>query len=275
MTKKKTKVVVKKKEIALVPVTDFQADSGKGFETADRNAYAIPFLTILQDLSPQVKKSSPEYINGAEAGMLYNSVTEKFYDGEEGILIIPVFYHRNFIEWTPRSSGGGFVAIHSTEPEGAKWTEDNNYCLSNGNELTDTRNHYIIMVEELKPALICMSRTQLKKSKKWMSQLQALKFEGTNKKLFTPPMFANVFKISTIIERKDNFQWFGFKLERVRDVTIKEYTVSKGFLDAVKEQKTVTDYSVLNQKTDLNESESETHPEMGAGAKKGKDPIPF
>lgn len=262
-----TKALTKKQK-AEVLAKDFETDSNMGFEGADKDAYAIPFLTILQDLSPQVNKRKSEYIKGAEPGMIFNSVTEKVYDGEKGILIIPVSYHRNWIEWVPRAQGGGFVAAHDMEPEGGDWNEENKFVLPNGNELADTRNHFVIAVEEMEPSLICMTRSQLKKSRKWMSQMQALKFEGANGKLFTPPMFASVFKVYTTLEQKDQYQYFNWKIERVRDVNDIEYAMAKGFLEAVQTEKAVTDYSTLDQSNEEKEQ----------GKSKGKktdDDMPF
>jgi len=265
----KTKAVTKKGKHEVM-AKDFETDSGMGFEKADKDAYAIPFLTVLQDLSPQVKKKNAAYVDGAEPGMIYNSVTEKVYNGEEGILIVPVSYHRNYIEWVPRSAGGGFVAAHDIEPEGAEWINDEagvRCMLPTGNELADTRNHYIVLVDELEPALICMTKTQIKKSRKWMSQMQALKFKGSNGKLFTPPMFASVFKATIVLERKDQNEWYGWKFERVRDVEQAEYGVAKGFLDAVKEEKAVTDYSNLDR--NVNEEAASSK------ATKKTDDMPF
>lgn len=263
----KTKALTKKEKQEIM-AKDFETDSGMGFEKADKDAYAIPFLQILQDLSPQVKKKNAAYVDGAEPGMIYNSVTEKIYDGEEGILLVPVSYHRNYIEWVPRSSGGGFVAAHDIEPDDMEWIDDEagvRCMLPNGNEITDTRNHYIVLVDELEPALICMTKTQIKKSRKWMSQMQALKFKGSKGKLFTPPMFASVFKATAVLERKDQNEWYGWKFERVRDVEQEEYEVAKGFLDAVKDEKAVTDYSNLD---------AAANEEDGASTSK-KDGMPF
>jgi hypothetical protein len=74
-------------------------DAGAGFEDADANAYAIPFLQILQSGSPQCKKSDGAYIKGAEEGMFYNTVTQELYDGDEGVVVIPCHYMQRFVEW--------------------------------------------------------------------------------------------------------------------------------------------------------------------------------
>jgi hypothetical protein len=46
----------------------------------DQSDLALPFIRILGQLSPQVNKRDAKYVQGAEAGMIYNSVTNQLYD---------------------------------------------------------------------------------------------------------------------------------------------------------------------------------------------------
>ena len=55
---------------------NYEADACAGREGADKDSYAIPFLLVLQPLSPQVVD---KLVPGAEAGMLLNSVTNELY----------------------------------------------------------------------------------------------------------------------------------------------------------------------------------------------------
>ena len=74
---------LKKKEEAALPAMmaeSFAADAGSGFENADKDSYAIPFIKLLQSMSPQCKKSNGAYIQGAEEGMLFNTVTEEAHE---------------------------------------------------------------------------------------------------------------------------------------------------------------------------------------------------
>ena len=109
--------VTKKKEapgesgevVAFDPATAFEEFAGAGLEEVTTEDLAIPFLRILAQLSPQVNKRDGAYVEGAEAGMIYNTVSNEAYDGEKGVLVVPCYYNRRFIEWQPRSSGGGYV----------------------------------------------------------------------------------------------------------------------------------------------------------------------
>ena len=55
---------------------DFVKDSGMGLENIDKGDLALPFLKLLQSGSDETKKKHAKYVNGAEAGMFYNTVTK-------------------------------------------------------------------------------------------------------------------------------------------------------------------------------------------------------
>ena len=66
----------------------FEADAGMGMENVGSEDVKIPFLRILQDLSPQVKEGKGEYIQGAKPGMIINSVSKNFTMAEK----VSMFY---------------------------------------------------------------------------------------------------------------------------------------------------------------------------------------
>ena len=89
-----------------------EEDIGAGFEGFTADDIAIPFINILQKLSHQVDEDDALHIDGAKAGMLFNTVTEELFDGKDGIMFIPVHRVHSYSEWVPRDMGGGFVAQH-------------------------------------------------------------------------------------------------------------------------------------------------------------------
>ena len=80
---------------------DFVSDSGMGLENVDKQDLALPFLKLLQSGSDETKKKHAKYVEGAEAGMFYNTVTKKLYSGEKGIEVIPVFYKMTYPQLAP------------------------------------------------------------------------------------------------------------------------------------------------------------------------------
>lgn len=236
MAKKQTSKKITKKDSNNLPaVMDLESQAMGGFEDADKDAYAIPFLAILQPLSPQVDSDDAKYIKGAKAGMIFNTVTEELYDGKKGINLAPVKYQRQFIEWIPRIEGGGFVAMHAVDSdivENAEPNEKGIRELENGHELKDHRNHFVVLTKSMEQALISMTSTQIKKSRKWMSQLQALKVKG-KKGMFTPPMFYSEYCLTTVKEENDQGKWYGWKIERIGEVNADVFNVAIDFKKAI------------------------------------------
>ena len=58
----------------------FTEDSGSGFEEVTSSDIQIPFIRIIQALSPQLKKTDPGFIQGASQGDIFNTVTKKVLD---------------------------------------------------------------------------------------------------------------------------------------------------------------------------------------------------
>ena len=53
--------------------TAFESDIGSGFEEVTSSDIQIPFLRIIQALSPQLKKSDAGFIQGASSGDIFNN----------------------------------------------------------------------------------------------------------------------------------------------------------------------------------------------------------
>jgi hypothetical protein len=215
--------VAENKDNAVAEYLFDEADVGAGFETADRESFAVPFLRILQSGSPQCKRSEGGYIKGAEEGNIINTVTNDLYDGDVGIEVIPCAYSRNLIEWTPREEGGGFVASHAFDKalvDSCVDSDGGKLLLPNGNLLVDTRTHYVLLLtgEAIAPAIIAMTSTQLKKSRQWMSMMQQKRINigGVPK---PAPMFAYSYHMTTVPESNDHGAWFGWRVGAATQVT--------------------------------------------------------
>lgn len=204
----------------------YEQDAGSGFENADRDSFAIPFLIILQSQSPQCKRSDGAYVPGAEEGKLFNTVTGKVYDGERGVDVIPCYYRPSWLRWAPRDGGGGFKgempaddpAIVRAKRSGAVGAIE----LDNGDQIHDTRVHYVLLLDPddpdavPQPAVISLTSTQIKKSKQWMSKMEGIKLKGADGHMFTAPMFSHVYHLTTVPEKNDQGSWYGWKIELAR-----------------------------------------------------------
>ena len=110
---------------------DFEAFANEGLESVSAQDLSIPYLRILAQLSPQVNKRDGAYVQGAEAGMIYNTVENAVYSGEDGVLVIPCYYRRVYVEWKPREKGGGYVGTYGVDDPIAKTT----YKDDRGNDI--------------------------------------------------------------------------------------------------------------------------------------------
>lgn len=232
MSKKQNTAVeaVEEKNTAVALAFDMGDDAGAGMETADRDSFAIPFLSVLQKISPQVDEADAKYVEGAKGGQLFNSVTQKLYDGKQGVIFLPCAYQRRFIHWGARGSdGGGFKGEIMPEKAMAMLERgevreiggklyfpevDGSVNEKRSDYLSDTRNHFGILVDvetgETMNCLLSLTSTQIKKSKQLMSLLSAIKVKGSTG-MVTPPTWANQVRITTVLESNDQGSWYGIR----------------------------------------------------------------
>ena len=226
---------VKTKETTLdlaVLAEDSKSMSGFGTLNLSRDT-AIPYISILQTSSPQVNPSKAEHLESAKAGQLFNTVTQETFDT---LKVIPVFYHLKYVEWKPREQGGGFINSHDADSGIIGQTKrdpmNGKMTLPNGNHIVQTAYHYVLMLDAnggYQNAVISMSSSQLKKSRRWNSLMLSQKIKGPSG-MFTPPTYAMTYTLSSVSESNDRGSWFGFSIEKGEQVTDASiYGESKAF----------------------------------------------
>ena len=210
--------LVEKKSTAVANVMDdLYASAGEGLENVGAEDMQIPFLRILQPLSPQLNKQDSKYIKGASGGDLFNTVTGQFWDSEEGVSVIPCAYQMKYLEFQLRENGGGFMGeldpnspdIRSTERNGA------NEMLPSGNELVRSAQFLVLAFGDdgIPQQMICdMKKTQMKIAKQWNTRRAGMKLVHPEKGLFTPPMWATVWKLTSVQESNDKGSWFNYQI---------------------------------------------------------------
>jgi len=207
-------------ETAGVPaefLAEMEQTAGQGMETVTQEDMLIPFLAILQTGSPQVDKRGGEYVTGAEASMIFNTALQRVYDGEKGILFIPVKYRRAYDEWKLRDEGGGYMGPRTKEDLALTHVDEKNRDrLPNGNQIVTSAQWYGFVLNEdgsADQAVLSMSSTQLKKSRRMISQLGSIELTAGNGKKFLAPLYYSVIRLTTVPEENDQGKWFGWKAE--------------------------------------------------------------
>ena len=210
----------------------FEADAGQGLNMTQEDL-ALPFLKVLGQLSPECNKRDAKHVEGAEPGMIINTVTSEIYDGVKGIDVVPVHYKRQHIEWQDRGeSQGAPVKIYDAGDDLPSTTRDkfNKDRLANGNYLENTASHFVVILgDSPTTALISMKATQLKVSRKWNSMMMGLKMQGKNG-MFTPPTYSHIYKLKTVQQSNDKGTWFGWDVSRVGPIEDSGiYKIAKDF----------------------------------------------
>lgn len=174
----KSKGIVSVSEMAVAERPSFmpEPNSNRGSENVGFGDLALPRLQIVQDLSPQHKKNKPEYIEGAQIGDLFNTVTNELYGRET--LLVPVYYALEWLVWRQRDAGGGLVHVADTKEEAVEF-----YSQSDEQsqlEILDTAQHYCLRIDPNSPMdnprmeeiVVSMAKSGLKASRTWNSQIK-------------------------------------------------------------------------------------------------------
>ena len=250
MAKKK---IVKKEEAGL-PANleqEMEDDAGDGRQGITTKDLAIPFLRILQKMSPQLSKRDGAYIEDAEEGDIFNTVTGEIWSGNKGVLVVPAAFHFKYIEWKPREDGGGFVASFTRDEElpSTEQDERGRAITGAGNLLSDTAEHYVAIVGangHVDTAVIAMSSTQLKHSRKWNSMISQQQIQ-TKEGMKPAPTYSRLYRLKTTSESNEQGDWVGWSitLEGVVD-NIDLYRSAKSFSQAVNQGQIAAKHTTLD-----------------------------
>lgn len=219
---------------AVATLGDMEALAGCGLEDVSADDYAIPFVRILQPLSPQVVKGTVE---GAEAGDIIETATNSLY---EEIDVIPCAFKRHYIEWKPREQGGGFVASYELGNPVIQTAvrQGNKDILPNGHELQNTSEFYCLLDSDgmWMPVVISMTATQLKRGRRWLTIMQKQKMTSTDgRRTFTPPTFAYSYTLKTLSETNNAGTWWSWDIGKGQAVSGEElFKQAQSFAQSVK-----------------------------------------
>ncbi len=233
MAKDKAVTVASNTDIAERP--SWMGEGTRGSEEVGIQDLTIPRLQMVQSLSPQRKKNEAEYIEGAEEGMLFNSVTNDLYP--EFVLFIPVYFRMEWVVWKHRDTGGGFVgafpaqeeavAAVAAHPNAGQETEKGEPVL----EVLDTAQHFGLLLDPNSPAdnprateiVISMSRSQLKPSRQFNSQIR---IAGGDR-------WERYYRLSAVQIDGPRGDYFNWKVEQLGFVSEQVYAQAEALYESV------------------------------------------
>ena len=214
------KQVTIKKEAELPSTILFEDDSAAGFENVKTTSLALPILKLLQNGSGEAQRRNQNYVEGAEPGMLLNTVTKQLYDGAKGVSVIPCHYKLEYQEWADFGTGSNRPEnIYSADSDIlSKTTKDTSGKdrLENGHYILTVGQHYVLIVSEgsVEQALISMSSSQGKISRKWNSMMMSITLDGKDGP-YTPPAFSHKYKLTSVLNSGKGNQWYGYNVTKV------------------------------------------------------------
>lgn len=260
MTAKKNEVA-KKDNTAIAADTRpdwMKADSNRGSENVTNNDITLPRIQIVQDLSPQGKKNKPEYIEGAESGMVFNTISGELY--ELPLAFIPVHFETEYNVWKDQDSGGGFFGSYSSEAEAN--AEKVRLVKEEGEkdtdlEVVDTAVHYVLVLRpdgSLEEAVISMAKSQAKVSRRFNTMV---KMAGGDR-------FSRVYLLGTVEDSNAAGQeYWNFKITPKGFVQSKEhYEHAEKVYEAINSGMRKVDRTDQAQQSSKPAKEADDMPEM-------------
>ena len=237
MAEEKNKIA-EVKESGLTTFDDTLLSEGTGLEETTTEDFAIPFIRVLQPMSPQLQKQHGSYVEGASAGDLFNTVTGEAYDGEKGILIVPCAYNKKYIEWIPREKGGGLVnAGHdiSVLSSCTRDAETRKYHTAEGNEIVETAQFFVLVLEDTpQQAVVTFTSTQLGVSRKWLTMLRMARVQNNKGASVDAPMFAYTYRLTTTTQSNDKGSWNGYSVNQEEATELSVAMIAKDFMSAAR-----------------------------------------
>ena len=214
--------VTTKKEGGLPSTALYEGDAHAGFENVKTTSLALPILKLLQNGSGEAQKRNQNYVEGAEPGMFLNTVTKKTYEGATGIEVIPCHYKLEYQEWADFGTGSGRPEnIYDADSDILSKTKNEmgKDRLDNGNYILTVGQHYVLIIDgnSTENALISMSSSQGKVSRKWNSMMMSITLDGKNGP-YTPPSFSHKYRLTSVLNSGKGNQWYGYNVTKVGPV---------------------------------------------------------
>ena len=260
----KKQVATKNSTAVAAPTMDLSLvakDAGQGLSEVNMDTIQIPFLKILSSMSPQTKKQKKEYIEGAEEGMIFNTVTEELIDGAEGITVVPCYFEPVALEWTDRGTGSSAPIVHPIDTElwnKTKKDADGKARLPEGTYLERTHNHYCLLIDNeglTSQVLISMKVSGLSKSRKWNSLVMAAKVKN-GEQVINPPSWYYTYQLCTKPQQNDKGDWYGWDIKRSDPVSANVYAEGKSFNASVKKGGVEVNYEQENTGSDKTDGDN-------------------
>ncbi len=211
-----------------------QKGSNRGSEQVESTDIVLPRIGIIQALSPQIKKSDPKYIAGAEQGMLWNTLTSELY-GDEGVIFVPVLFRKEWIAFVDREKGGGFKGAWPFSEEVKARTEVEQMENAADIEVLESHSHIGFIVKTdgtLEQAIIACTKSAIKFSRKINSLVT---MSGMDR-------FAKAYRVNAIETSGPKGDYFTYDVKPMGFVSQDTYKEAEALYEFLKDKAVTTNH---------------------------------
>lgn len=206
---------------------------GRGSENVSAADLAIPRLKLLQLISDEVKPGHAKQVDGAQAGMILNSVTNELFSS---LFVINLHFAKKTVVWRKRKAGGGIVGTFDDEAQALASLNEMG-LKAEDLDISENPTHLVLILsDEGEPksvALLDMPGTKVKKSKIWNTNIQEQEKEGN-------PRFGCVWQLGVVNETSAQGDYFNYDIDLVAhapdELYAKAEAAYKSFFSAPEEQ---------------------------------------
>lgn len=225
------------KELVTTP-SYINTDSNRGNDAVSMTDIEIPRLEIVQSLSPCREKGNVDYIEGAEEGLHYNTVTRELYG--DSVIVCPVHYLPQFLIWKDRKLGGGFRGAFNTAQEAnrrrAQLAAEDGLAESSFT-IAETHTNYALLVGadgSASEIVLSFSRSKLKVSRKWNS---VIRMNGGDR-------FSRVYQLKSVVEKNaQNQSYYNWSIATAGYPSEEVYHRAENLYNVIGEGRASVDYS--------------------------------
>ena len=198
----------------------------RGNENVDVSTLSVPRIKQLQKMSDEVDKHHPKYVQGAEAGMFINSLSNELLG--EKLYLINIKFHTKFVVWRTREAGGGLIDACSTLKEAQDLIAVQEDKPENF-QIQETHSHTVMMKnpetgELSMPAIFDFAASKLFISKNWNTQLN---LKGGDR-------FSGLWEMSTVaVENRAGATYLNVKIDWIGWAQEDDYKAAEQVFESI------------------------------------------
>lgn len=219
--------------------------AARGNENVSKDDIQLPRIDVLQALSPQVNPKKDTYIEGAEAGMLFNTLTGELHT--DAVLFVPVMFTKRYLVWVDRKkdSKGGLRGVFNDFDSAEKFVEtaEDKDKL----EIVPTAEH-LVLLQNGDEVILSMAKSKMKVSRKFNS---LVRLNGGDR-------FSRLYSLSTVADESPKGEFMNFHISTATPCWPREelYRKAEALYDSITRGARMVN-TVYDESANMEEGESE------------------